>query len=219
MGLNRTLYRVGLIGAVTMIFFTVYLIWERINQIEAIRTGFWDNLAYTTSQTDFELVRLVDAVAQSTTAGTEVAFDDLFVRYEVALSRLVGLTEGQTGQRILSNASVRDTVLSAFGSLEALEEDVLQFPSLPAVEQDAVLTALREISTEFHRATVTIASLGDQDQTSFYRTLAKSARFEILMLTLIAFAGALAFANAYLARKRFSKLNDSLAETVSMRTS
>ncbi len=201
-----------------MIFITIFLIWERIVQIQAIRSGFWDNLAYTTSQTDFELARLIDTLVQAEAVDGPEQSERVFIRYEVALSRLIGMTKGNTGERILANDSVREFVLSTLRSLEALEEEVLAFTSLPADRRDAVLKSLREISADFHRATVRIASLGDRDQAAFFLSLASAARFEILMLGLIGFAGALAFTNAFLERRRFSLLNQRLSDTVEERT-
>ena len=216
--LNRLLYQVGLLMAVATIGFTGFLIMERIRQIEAVRTGFWDNLAYTTSQADFEIARLINALAVPDDVQSTGARDEIFVRYEVALGRLVGLTEGDTGRRILANEAVRKTVLSIKEAMADLEQDIGNYPGLSPQEKKAVLSSLGSLSDEFHRATVTIASLGDQDQTDFYRSLADAARLEILMLLLILIAGALAFANALLERRRFLQLNLSLSDAVSDRT-
>ena len=216
---NRLIYQSGLVAAVLMIVFTVLLILERISQIEAVRSGFWDNLAYTTSQADFEIARLTNTLLRSRSGLPIEQTDDVFIRYEVALGRLVGLSEGRTGQRILGNEGVRDAVLSITATIENLEADILGFSGLSSMRQDEVITSLQQLSDEFHLATVTIASTGDQDQTEFYESLAAAARFEIFMLLLIASAGVLAYFNVYLERRRFVSLNKSLADTVSERTS
>ncbi len=182
--------------AVATIVFTVLLIRERINQIEAVRLGFWDNLAYTTSQADFEISRLINTVALAETSLSDEADEELFIRFEVALSRLRGLAEGRTGARILANDRVSETVLSVIQTLESYEDEILNFRSLSLDAQETLKTSLYEVSRDFHRATVTIASLGDQDQKRFFGSLADAARFEILMLGLIALAGGLAFGNA-----------------------
>ncbi len=215
---NRVLYRFGLLMAVVMIVITTLLIFERVRQLEAVRLGFWDNLAYTTSQTDFELVRLIDALSQSEDTELSDVSDEIFIRFEVALGRLVGLTEGRTGERILSNEEVRAQVFSSIDLLEDLENEILGYASLTRSQQIAVKSSLRDLSADFHRATVTIASLGDRDQSEFYDSLAGAARFEITMILLILGAGTLAFANAFWERQRFRRLNNSLTDMVDERT-
>ncbi len=216
--INRVLFQLGLVMAIAMIALTAYLLLERVRQLEAVRTGFWDNLAYTTSQADFELVRLIDALSQSATIDPVDFDDNVLIRYEVALGRLLGLTEGSIGQRVLNNETVSDLILSSIQSLEELEGDILAFSNLTGSQKNAVHSSLRAISSDFHRATVTIASLGDRAQSDFYSSLADAARFEMLMLGLILGAGSLAFANALLERRRFVRLNNDLSGAVAERT-
>ena len=216
---NRIVYWIGLAMAVIMTVFTVFLILERISQIEAVRSGFWDNLAYTTSQADFEIVRLIDSLSQIESDVPEAKKSDVFIRYEVALSRLVGMTEGGTGERIMSNEAARDLILKSKSALENMEQAILDYGTLSPDQQQNVKSDLRAVSRDFHRATVTIASMRDRDQSEFYQDLARAARFEIFMLTLILLAGGVAFSNAFLERRRYIRLNQTLSDTVAERTS
>lgn len=216
--LNRVFYFSGLVMAVVMIVVTVFLIIDRSRQVADVRSVFWRNVAYTTSQSDFELARLIDTLVQSRDADSAVGATEIGDRFEVALSRFIGLTEGRNREQIFVHDSARATVRNNVSVLETLEPDIVQFAVLNRDEQNALLAELRALSKKMHATTVNVATTDDVQKTEFYNKLVENARLEILLLGLVFLAGATAFANAYMERRRFVKLNQSLSDIVAERT-
>ena len=165
----------------------------RLYSIESnVAHDFGENLAWSMSQNEVELLRLADAIRRRGDAAPDAPNDDLQERLDVLWSRLNLTREGEMGSRIRETPGAAAAVEQAQVALAELEPRIRDMPSGDAAWAREIAGAVTALLPPLHEASVAIAH-SEIDRLAERTDKRRTALFSVLALlvALLASAGML----------------------------